>query len=50
MKIFLIELIFINLKTIIAENQMIIDIKIIRIKDKIKFKFPNIDNSSNKIK
>ncbi len=43
------EFIFINLKNNIAENQIIIEIKIIMIKDKIKFKLANEDDSPNKI-
>ena len=43
------ELIFINLKNTIAENHIIIEIKIIIITDKIKFKLAKADDSPNKI-
>ncbi len=44
------EFIFINLKNIIAENQIIIEIITIRITDKIKFKLAKVEDSPNKIK
>ena len=46
----LMEFIFINLKNTIAENQIIIEIIIIRITDKIKFKLEKVEDSPNKIK
>ena len=44
------EFIFINLKNTIAENQIITEITIIRVTDKIKFKLAKVDDSPNKIK
>ena len=46
----LMEFIFINLKNTIAENQIITEIIIIRVTDKIKFKLAKVDDSPNKIK
>ena len=46
----LMEFIFINLKNTIAENQIITEIIIIRITDKIKFKLEKAEDSPNKIK
>ena len=46
----LMEFIFINLKNTIAENQIITEITIIRVTDKIKFKLAKVDDSPNKIK
>jgi hypothetical protein len=46
----LMELIFINLKSTIAENHIISEIKIIRIIDKIKFKLAKVEDRPNKIK
>ena len=46
----LMEFIFINLKHTIAENQIITEITIIRVTDKIKFKLAKVEDSPNKIK
>ena len=46
----LMEFIFINLKNTIAENQIITEIIIIRMTDKIKFKLEKVADSPNKIK
>ena len=46
----LMEFIFINLKNTIAENQIITEIIIIRITDKIKFKLEKVEDIPNKIK
>ena len=46
----LMELIFINLKNTIAENQIITEIIIIRVTDKIKFKLAKVEDSPNNIK
>ena len=46
----LMEFIFINLKNTIAENQIITEIIIIRVTDKIKFKLAKVEDSPNKIK
>ena len=46
----LMEFIFINLKNTIAENQIITEITIIRVTDKIKFKLAKVEDSPNKIK
>ena len=46
----LMEFIFINLKNTIAENQIITEIIIIRVTDKIKFRLAKVEDSPNKIK
>ena len=46
----LMEFIFINLKNTIAENQIITEIIIIRVTDKIKFKLAKVEDNPNKIK
>ena len=46
----LMEFIFINLKNTIAENQIITEITIIRVTDKIKFKLAKVEDNPNKIK
>ena len=46
----LMEFIFINLKNTIAENQIITEIIIIRVTDKIRFELAKIEDSPNKIK
>ena len=46
----LMEFIFINLKHTIAENQIITEITIIRVTDKIKFKLAKLEDSPSKIK
>jgi len=46
----LMEFIFINLKKTMAESQMITEIIIIRVTDKIKFKLAKEKDSPNKIK
>ena len=46
----LMEFIFINLKNTIAENQIITEITIIRVTDKIKFKLAKVEDSPNKIR
>ncbi len=46
----LMEFIFIKLKNTIAENQIITEIIIIRVTDKIKFKLAKVKDSPNKIK
>ena len=46
----LMEFIFINLKNTIAENQIITEIIIIRVTDKIRFKLAKVEDSPNKIK
>ena len=46
----LMEFIFINLKNTIAENQIITEIIIIRVTDKIKFKLAKVEDNQNKIK
>ena len=46
----LMEFIFINLKNTIAESQIITEITIIRVTDKIKFKLAKVEDSPNKIK
>ena len=45
----LMEFIFINLKKTTAESQMITEIIIIRVTDKIKFKLAKEEDSPNKI-
>ena len=44
------EFIFINLKKTIAENQIITEIIIIKVTDKIKFKLAKVEDNPNKIK
>ena len=46
----LMEFIFINLKNTIAENQIITEIIIIKVTDKIKFKLAKVEDNPNKIK
>ena len=46
----LMEFIFIILKNTIVENQIITEIKIIRVTDKTKFKLAKVEDSPNKIK
>ena len=46
----LMEFIFINLKNTIAENQIITEITIIRVTEKIIFKLVKVEDSPNKIK
>ena len=46
----LMEFIFINLKNTIAENQIITEIIIIRVTDKIKFKLAKVEDNPSKIK
>ena len=46
----LMEFIFINLKNTIAENQIITEITIIRVTDKIKFKLAKVEDSPDNIK
>ena len=46
----LMEFIFINLKKTMAESQIITEIIIIRVTDKIKFKLAKIEDNPNKIK
>ena len=44
------EFIFINLKNAITQNQIITEIIIIRVTDKIRFKLAKVEDSPNKIK
>ena len=44
------EFIFINLKNTIAENQIVAEIIIIRVTDKIIFKLAKVEDSPNKNK
>ena len=46
----LMEFIFMNLKKTIAESQIITEIIIIRVSEKIKFKLAKKEDSPNKIK
>ena len=44
------EFIFINLKNAITQNQIITEIIIIRVTDKIRFKLAKVEDNTNKIK